>query len=179
MREGIHPTYYPDAVVICGCGNTFTTGSTRKLIRTDVCSQCHPFYTGEQRIVDTAGQVERFMRRMGVKEGKVKEEAAAAQAREEADRRARDKARQERLRRAGLKRISEAMQTPSRERAEQAPSAEAVGEAVAAVEAPGPEAPPAEEKAAAKPEKARPKAEGKIAAKGKSTEQAKGKEEQS
>lgn len=48
----------------CACGNTFTTGATQPEIRTDVCSACHPFYTGEQRIVDTAGQVERFMRRL-------------------------------------------------------------------------------------------------------------------
>ncbi|HWE62705.1 MAG TPA: 50S ribosomal protein L31 [Chloroflexota bacterium] len=63
MREGIHPTYYHDAQVICACGNTFTTGSTRREVHVDVCSQCHPFYTGQQRIVDRGGQVERFMRR--------------------------------------------------------------------------------------------------------------------
>ncbi len=65
MREGIHPTYYPNAKVVCSCGNTWTTGSTHEMIRTDVCSKCHPFYTGEQRIVDTAGQVDRFMKRLG------------------------------------------------------------------------------------------------------------------
>jgi len=65
MKEGIHPTYYTEAKVVCSCGNTWTTGSTQELIRTDVCSQCHPFYTGEQRIVDTAGQVDRFMKRLG------------------------------------------------------------------------------------------------------------------
>jgi large subunit ribosomal protein L31 len=64
MRQGIHPTYYPDAKVICACGNTWTTGSTRKEIRTDVCSKCHPFFTGEQRIVDTEGQVDRFYRKL-------------------------------------------------------------------------------------------------------------------
>ena len=64
MKEKIHPKYYPQAQVICGCGNTWTTGATQEMIRTDVCSACHPFYTGEQRIVDTAGQVERFMRRL-------------------------------------------------------------------------------------------------------------------
>jgi large subunit ribosomal protein L31 len=64
MKAGIHPTYYPDAQVICSCGNTWTTGSTIKLIRTDLCSKCHPFFTGEQRIVDTAGQVDRFMKRL-------------------------------------------------------------------------------------------------------------------
>jgi large subunit ribosomal protein L31 len=64
MREGIHPTYYTEAKVVCSCGNTWTTGSTREMLRTDVCAKCHPFYTGEQRIVDTAGQVDRFMKRL-------------------------------------------------------------------------------------------------------------------
>ncbi len=64
MREKIHPKYYPNAQVICSCGNTWTTGSTREVIRTDVCSQCHPFFTGEQRIIDSAGQVDRFMKRL-------------------------------------------------------------------------------------------------------------------
>lgn len=68
MKPGIHPVWYPDAVVTCACGNTFTTGSTKKEIHTDVCSNCHPFFTGEQRIVDTAGQVERFMKRVSAKE---------------------------------------------------------------------------------------------------------------
>jgi large subunit ribosomal protein L31 len=64
MKKGIHPTYYPDAQVICACGNTWTTGSTVKVIHTDVCSHCHPFYTGEQRIVDTEGQVDRFYKKL-------------------------------------------------------------------------------------------------------------------
>ena len=64
MKAKIHPEYYPEAKVICSCGNTWVTGSTMPEIRTDICSVCHPFYTGEQRIVDTAGQVERFMTRL-------------------------------------------------------------------------------------------------------------------
>jgi large subunit ribosomal protein L31 len=64
MREGIHPKWYPDATVVCTCGKIWTVGSTRESIRTDVCSNCHPFYTGEQRIVDTEGQVDRFMKRV-------------------------------------------------------------------------------------------------------------------
>lgn len=68
MKTGIHPTWYEDALVVCACGNTWHTGSTKKEIHTDVCSACHPFYTGEQRIVDTAGQVERFMKRVSAKE---------------------------------------------------------------------------------------------------------------
>jgi large subunit ribosomal protein L31 len=64
MKEGIHPTYYPEAVVRCACGNTWTTGSTVPEVRTDVCSACHPFFTGEQRIVDSEGRVDRFYRRL-------------------------------------------------------------------------------------------------------------------
>lgn len=64
MKSNIHPTYYTDAKVICACGNTWTTGSTKKVIHTDVCSRCHPFFTGEQRIVDTEGQVDRFYRKL-------------------------------------------------------------------------------------------------------------------
>ena len=63
MKPAIHPEYV-EATVTCSCGNTFQTRSTQPSIRTDLCSVCHPFYTGEQRIVDTAGQVERFTRRM-------------------------------------------------------------------------------------------------------------------
>ena len=66
MKEKIHPTYYPEATVRCACGNTWTTGSTTKAIHTDVCSACHPFFTGEQRIVDSEGQVDRFYRRLQV-----------------------------------------------------------------------------------------------------------------
>ena len=76
MKENTHPKYFPDAQVICACGNTWTTGATQKVIRTDVCSACHPFFTGEQRIVDTAGQVERFMRRLEKKAGAGEEEKA-------------------------------------------------------------------------------------------------------
>ena len=63
MKAGIHPNYV-EATVTCACGNTFQTRSTKPTLRTDLCSVCHPFYTGEQRIVDTEGQVERFMKRM-------------------------------------------------------------------------------------------------------------------
>ncbi len=63
MKPGLHPTYQT-ATVTCACGNSFETRSTKSQIRTDICGVCHPFYTGEQRIIDTAGQVERFMKRM-------------------------------------------------------------------------------------------------------------------
>jgi large subunit ribosomal protein L31 len=74
MKEGIHPKYYPNATVMCSCGNTWTTGSTVEVIRTDVCSACHPFFTGEQRIVDTAGQVDRYQKRLERFEKHVAEE---------------------------------------------------------------------------------------------------------
>jgi large subunit ribosomal protein L31 len=63
MKEKIHPKYYNDAKVVCACGNTFTTGGTRKEMRVEVCSQCHPFFTGERKMMDITGRVERFKRR--------------------------------------------------------------------------------------------------------------------
>lgn len=68
MKKDIHPTYYPNATVVCACGNSWHTGSTIEVIQTDVCSKCHPFYTGEQRIVDTEGQVDRFYKRLQARE---------------------------------------------------------------------------------------------------------------
>lgn len=62
MKKDIHPTYYTDATVTCACGNTFTTGSTVKELRVEICSQCHPLYTGKQKFVDTARRVDRFKR---------------------------------------------------------------------------------------------------------------------
>ncbi len=70
MKEKLHPTWYPEATVVCACGNTWKTGATVPEIRTDICSACHPFYTGEQRIVDTEGQVDRFMKRLQVRDNK-------------------------------------------------------------------------------------------------------------
>ena len=67
MKAKIHPEYFPEAQVICSCGNTFTVGATKPALRVEVCSACHPFFTGEQRIVDTEGRVERLKRRYGLK----------------------------------------------------------------------------------------------------------------
>ncbi|MBX3199021.1 MAG: 50S ribosomal protein L31 [Labilithrix sp.] len=64
MREGIHPEY-PPATVSCACGNTFVTRSTRGDFQVDVCSNCHPFYTGTQKLIDAAGRVDRFRKRYG------------------------------------------------------------------------------------------------------------------
>jgi large subunit ribosomal protein L31 len=63
VKTDIHPEYYPEAVVTCSCGATYTTGSTKPELRVEICNQCHPFFTGEQRIVDTEGRVERLKRR--------------------------------------------------------------------------------------------------------------------
>ena len=67
MKAKIHPKYYENAKVTCLCGNTFTAGSTKPEIRVEICGKCHPFYTGEQRIVDSLGRVERFKKRYKIK----------------------------------------------------------------------------------------------------------------
>ena len=66
MKKGIHPEYQ-EAVVVCACGNTFKTRSTKKEIRVEICSQCHPFFTGKQKFVDSEGRVERFQKKYGKK----------------------------------------------------------------------------------------------------------------
>lgn len=81
MKEGIHPKWYPNARVICACGNTWTVGATVPVIHTDVCSNCHPYYTGEQRIVDTEGQVDRFIRRLERRSDILAEQEARRKAR--------------------------------------------------------------------------------------------------
>lgn len=63
MKNGIHPAYNLDAVAICVCGNTFTVGSTQKELKVDICSNCHPFYTGKQKLIDVEGRVEKFNKR--------------------------------------------------------------------------------------------------------------------
>jgi large subunit ribosomal protein L31 len=83
MKDKIHPEYYPEATVRCACGNTWTTGSTVEELRTDVCSACHPFFTGEQRIVDTEGRVDRFYRRLEQARVKQGEDESADSAQEE------------------------------------------------------------------------------------------------
>ena len=81
MKKEIHPTYFPEATVTCACGNTWTTGSTHEEIRTDICFQCHPFYTGEQRIVDTEGQVDRFMKKLQAREEYIADKKTQAEER--------------------------------------------------------------------------------------------------
>ncbi len=82
MKKGIHPNYYYDAQVICACGNTWTTGSTLKVIKTEVCSKCHPFFTGQQqRIIDIEGQVDRFYRKLQARQDFVEQKKARENAR--------------------------------------------------------------------------------------------------
>jgi len=63
MKKDIHPTYFPEANVVCACGNSFTVGATKPEIRVEICAKCHPFYTGEEKLLDVAGRVEKFKAR--------------------------------------------------------------------------------------------------------------------
>ncbi|MHA2620494.1 MAG: 50S ribosomal protein L31 [bacterium JZ-2024 1] len=65
MKKEIHPEFYEDALVVCSCGASFRTGSTRREIHIEICGSCHPVYTGQRKIVDTAGRVEQFERKFG------------------------------------------------------------------------------------------------------------------
>lgn len=76
MKDGIHPDYV-ETTVVCGCGNTFKTRSTRPKIHVEICSVCHPFYTGKVKFIDTAGRVEKFQRKYGW--GKDKDKASEAE----------------------------------------------------------------------------------------------------
>jgi len=69
MKKEIHPKYYPAAKVQCACGNTFIVGSTKEFMEIEICSKCHPFYTGKEKIVDKMGRVERFKKRLIKKRG--------------------------------------------------------------------------------------------------------------
>ena len=71
MKTNVHPTYYPEATVKCVCGNTFTTGSTLETINVDICSKCHPFFTGEMKFVDTLGNVDKFLKKQAAAAGYV------------------------------------------------------------------------------------------------------------
>ena len=74
MKKNIHPKFYPEAKVTCACGNTWTTGSTKEEIQTEVCSKCHPFFTGEQqRLIDIEGQVDRFYKKLQARQDYVEE----------------------------------------------------------------------------------------------------------
>lgn len=81
MKKDIHPTYHVSSTVTCACGNTFTTGSTSNAIQTELCNQCHPFFTGTQKIIDSARRVETFEARLSKKAGSVRKKTAKKVAR--------------------------------------------------------------------------------------------------
>jgi large subunit ribosomal protein L31 len=72
MKKETHPQYFPNATVECACGNKFTIGSTKETIRVEICSKCHPFYTGAEKVLDSAGRVEKFKTRRAAATKKVK-----------------------------------------------------------------------------------------------------------
>ncbi len=88
MKANIHPTYYPDAKVTCAtCGRTWTTGSTKKELRVDICSNCHPFFSGEaQRIIDIEGQVDRFYKKLSARQAYVENQKAQEAAKKSPER---------------------------------------------------------------------------------------------
>lgn len=63
MKKDLHPTYFPQAKVVCSCGNSFVVGATKPELHVEICAKCHPFYTGEEKLIDTAGRVEKFRTR--------------------------------------------------------------------------------------------------------------------
>lgn len=69
MKQDIHPKYYDNARAVCACGNVFEIGSTKEHIETEICSKCHPFYTGKEKIIDKIGRVEKFRKRLAKKAG--------------------------------------------------------------------------------------------------------------
>ncbi len=82
MKQGIHPNWNSEAKVTCACGNTFSTGSTIDQIRVELCSNCHPFFTGQQKFVDTLGQVDRFVKKVEISKVKQIERKKIMEARE-------------------------------------------------------------------------------------------------
>jgi len=83
MKKNIHPKYYPNAKVVCTCGNSFTVGSTLPKIHVEICSKCHPFFTGEMKFVDTQGRVEKFQAKQAQAKKYLKKKANKKIAQEE------------------------------------------------------------------------------------------------
>ena len=142
MKEGIHPEYV-ECTVTCSCGNTFKTRSTKPEIRVEICNECHPFYTGQQKFVDTGGRVQRFADKFGSakdqvaareaeRKAKKAEEAAAKEAARKAEREAKAAAKAERAKAYEAKAAAEAAKAAE---AEAAAPAEEVAEEAATEEA--------------------------------------------
>ncbi len=90
MRQAIHPQWYPEAKITCACGNTFTVGATVPELRVEICSKCHPFFTGEMKFVDTMGRVEKFQAKQKVAQSQAVQQAAKKKKKEEKDRASRE-----------------------------------------------------------------------------------------
>jgi large subunit ribosomal protein L31 len=123
MKKGIHPAYH-DVTVVCACGHTFKTRSTKKDLRIEICAECHPYFTGKQKLVDTAGRVERFQRRY-----QPSEELAAQRARRDKKKKEKELARAEARRRPEIKPKPKAEKAEKGEKAEKAAKGEKKGEA--------------------------------------------------
>jgi large subunit ribosomal protein L31 len=78
MKTDIHPTYFPGATISCACGKTYSVGSTKEKIEVEICSGCHPFYTGKEKLIDTAGRVQKFERRRSKATGQKKKKIGKA-----------------------------------------------------------------------------------------------------
>jgi|SRR3989338_2227105 len=83
MKAQIHPPYFDNAQVLCACGNKFTTGSTQEIIRVELCNKCHPFYTGEERFVDTASRIQKFQKKQEVAKSYIPKKVRKAQQKDE------------------------------------------------------------------------------------------------
>ena len=140
MKEGIHPKY-EEAVITCACGNTFTTRSTKSELRVDICNACHPFFTGQQKFIDTGGRVQRFADKFGSAKDMVAEREAAKKA--EREKKAAEKAKraEEYAKKAEEEaaRAAEAAATAEAEGSAEEAAADAEAEAALEVEAPAAE----------------------------------------
>src|SRR3989339_952818 len=110
MKKDIHPKYYSDCIVTCACGNTFVTGSTKKEIKVEVCAACHPFFTGEQKFVDTEGRVDKFIRKRNEAKTESKKRKAVKEAKEK-----RKQAEKSQVRPTNLKELLEEEKSESKE----------------------------------------------------------------
>jgi large subunit ribosomal protein L31 len=123
MKKGIHPEYH-DVAVVCACGHTFKTRSTKKDLRVEICAECHPFFTGKQKLIDTAGRVERFQRRYQPSEVQTAQRALRDKKKKE-----RDLARAEARRRPEIRPKPKAEKAEKGDKAEKAAKGEKKGEA--------------------------------------------------
>lgn len=93
MKKGIHPKFYPEAKVTCSCGNTFTVGSTLPEIKTELCSACHPFFTGQEKLIDTERRVEKFEKKIAQAKAAAKEQTRKKQQKKEKEKKTKERPR--------------------------------------------------------------------------------------